>query len=171
MACHLSIKQKYMFCLMGIEVSFAFIHLYIIFLCQQWGHIGIYEVPYTLSYRNPALEYNLNGQLQQQRSGLLGNGRFSRRSSSGSLDSVTDSGAPLAEFHNGIKETESDGPRMPVETNNVVNNNDSPKTKTRLEIVNNRESFKVEAQLKLVNSDKESLKMENRFKDEGVEFD
>ncbi|KAF5478822.1 hypothetical protein F2P56_005352 [Juglans regia] len=129
------------------------------------------STPKIQQTRNPALECNLNGRLQQQRPGLLANGRFSRRSSSGSLDSVTDSGASLAEFHNGIEETESDGPRMPVETNSFVNNNDSPKTKTRLEIVNNRESFKVEAQLKLVNSNKESLKMENHFEDEGVEFD
>ncbi|KAG2682139.1 hypothetical protein I3760_11G177800 [Carya illinoinensis] len=129
------------------------------------------STPKIQQTRNPALECNLNGRLQQQRSGLLANGRFSHRSSSGSLDSVTDSSASLAEFHNGIEETESDGPRMPVETNSFVNNNDSPKTKTRLEIVNNRESFKVEAQLKLVNSNKESVKMENHFEDEGVEFD
>lgn len=157
---------------MCIVVSFAYIQLYIIFLFPTVRrHIGIDEVPFTLSCRNPALECNLNGRLQQQRSGLFANGRFSHRSSSGSLDSVTDSSASLAEFHNGIEETESDCPHMPVETNSFVNNNDSPKTKTRLEIVNNRESFKVEAQLKLVNSNKESVKMENHFEEEGVEFD
>ncbi|GMY31491.1 autophagy-related protein 18f-like isoform X1 [Fagus crenata] len=49
--------------------------------------------------------------------------------------------------------------------------NDSPKTKSRVEIVNNRESLRMEAQLKFVNSNKEGLKMENHFEDEGGEFD
>ena len=75
---------------------------------------------------------------------------------------MTDGGAPVVEFHNGIEETESDG---------FVYNNDSPKTKARLEIVNNRESLKMEAQLKFVNSNRAGLKMENHFEDEGCEFD
>ena len=107
-----------------------------------------------MSYRNPALD--TNGRLQHQKSGLFENGRLSCRSSSGSLDSMTDSAAAVAEFHNGSEETECNGPRMPVETKGFVNN---------------RESLRMEAQLKFVNSNKEDLKMENHFEDEGGEFD
>jgi hypothetical protein len=117
------------------------------------------------------LDSNINGQLQHQRSGLSANRRLSCGSSSGSLDSMTDAGAPVVEFHNGVEETESDGSQMPVETKGFVYNNDSPKTKTRLEIVNNIESLKMESQLKFVNSNKTGLKMENHFEDEGGEFD
>ena len=99
------------------------------------------------------------------------NDRLSCRGSSGSLDSMTDSAAAVAEFHNASEETECSGPRMPVGTKGFVNNSDSPKMKTRLETVNNRESLRMEAQLKFVNSNKEGLKMENHFEDEGGEFD
>ena len=57
---------------------------------------------------------------------------------------------------------------MPVEINGFVRNNDSPKTKTQLEIVYNRERLRMEAQLKFVNVNKEGLKMENHFEDELV---
>jgi len=83
---------------------------------------------------------------------------------------MIDAVAPVVEFHNGVEETESDGSQMPVETKGFVYNNDSPKTKTRLEIVNNRESLKMEPQLKFVNSNQTGLKMENHFEDKG-EFD
>ncbi|XP_062168619.1 autophagy-related protein 18f [Alnus glutinosa] len=128
-------------------------------------------IPKIQQTRNPALDSNINGQLEHQRSGLSANRRLSCGSSSGSLDSMTDAGAPVVEFHNGVEETESDGSQMPVETKGFVYNNDCPKTKTRLEIVNNRESLKMEPQLKFVNSNKTGLKMENHFEDEGGEFD
>ena len=57
---------------------------------------------------------------------------------------------------------------MPVEIKGFVGNNDSPKTKTQLEIVYNRERLRMEAQLKFVNINKEGLKMENHFEDELV---
>ena len=57
---------------------------------------------------------------------------------------------------------------MPIETKGFKSNNDSPKTKTQLEIVNNRERLRMEAQLKFVNIKKEDLKMENQFVDELV---
>ena len=57
---------------------------------------------------------------------------------------------------------------MPVETKGFESNNDSPKTKTQLEIVNNRERLRMEAQLKFENIKKEDLKMENQFVDELV---
>ncbi|KAK9269609.1 hypothetical protein L1049_001386 [Liquidambar formosana] len=130
------------------------------------------QTPKFQQARVPALDSNSNGRLMRQRSGLSENGRLSCRSSSGSLDSMTDSGATVAELHNGIEENGWDGLRMPTETTKgFVNNNDSPKTKTRLEIVNNRESMKEEAQLKFVNNNREGLKMENQFEDEGDEFD
>lgn len=60
----------------------------------------------------------------------MANSGLSCGSSSSSHDSVTDSDASLGKFHNAIEETDSDGPRMPVETNSLANNNDIPKTKT-----------------------------------------
>ena len=46
-----------------------------------------------------------------------------------------------------------------------------PKNKDLREIVINRKSLRMEAQLKFVNSNKEGMKIENHFKDEGGEFD
>ena len=57
---------------------------------------------------------------------------------------------------------------MLVEIKGFVSNNDSPETKTQLEIVYNRERLRMEAQLKFVNINKEGLKMENHFEDELV---
>ena len=46
------------------------------------------------------------------------------------------------------------------------------KRRLRLEIVNNIESLRMEVQLKkFLNSNKQGLKMENHFEDEGGEFD
>ncbi|KAM4103014.1 hypothetical protein ACJW30_06G047100 [Castanea mollissima] len=129
------------------------------------------QTPKIQQTRNPVLDCNTNGRLQHQRSGVSENDRLSCRGSSGSLDSMTDSAAAVAEFHSASEETECNGPRMPVGTKGFVNNSDSPKTKTRLETVNNRESLRMEAQLKFVNSNKEGLKMENHFEHEGGEFD
>lgn len=138
---------------------------------NRGGHFVSYEVSFLLSYRNPALDSNVSGQLQHQRSGLSANGRFSCGSSSGSLNSMTDSGALPAESQNEVEETESDGPRMPVDNKGFVNTDESPKTKTRLEIVNSKESLTMDAQLKFVYSNKEGLKMENHSEDEVGEFD
>ncbi|KAH7511569.1 hypothetical protein JRO89_XSUnG0189700 [Xanthoceras sorbifolium] len=121
--------------------------------------------------RVPSVYSNSNGQLLHQRSGLSENGNLSRRSSSGSLDSVTDSGASVAELNNGIEEIGLNVPRMSIETKGFVNNSDSPKSKTRLGIVNNSESLRMEAQHKFVNNNIEGLKMENHFEDDGGEFD
>lgn len=107
-----------------------------------------------------------------QRSGLSENGSLSCRSNPGSLDSTTDTGAAVAELHNGIEETGWDGLQMPIETTKgYVNNSESPKTQARLEVVNNRETLRMEAQLKFVNNNTEGLKLENHFEDEGDEFD
>lgn len=121
--------------------------------------------------RVPTVGRNSNERLLHQRSGLSENGLLSRRSSSGSLDSVTENGALAAKPNIGIEETSLDCPQMLVDTKGFVNNSVSPKTKTRHEIVNNSESLRVEAQLKFVNSKIEGLRMENHFEDEGDEFD
>lgn len=126
---------------------------------------------YLRHARVPALDSNTNGRLQHQRSVLSENGRLSRRSSSGSLDSITDSGAVAAELQNGVGEAVWNGHRRPVEAMGFVNSSDSPKTNTWLENVNNRESLMTEAQLKFVNSDNGGPKVENHFEDEGDEFD
>ncbi|MBA0676128.1 hypothetical protein Goari_017634 [Gossypium aridum] len=57
---------------------------------------------------------NNNGCLLHQRSELRENGRLSCRSSSGSLDFMTENGAAVAELHTGIKETGLNGPNMPL---------------------------------------------------------
>ncbi|KAJ6293207.1 hypothetical protein OIU78_025233 [Salix suchowensis] len=121
------------------------------------------QTPKFLHTRVPSLDSNSKGRLQRQSSGLSENGRLSRRSSAGSLDSMTENGAAVAEVHNGVEETGWNGSRMPVETS---------KTNTRLEVVNNRESSRMEAQLKFVNNNNnEGLKMENHSENEGDEFD
>ncbi|CAN6560791.1 unnamed protein product [Malus baccata var. baccata] len=94
------------------------------------------------------------------------------RNSSSSLDTMTESGAGVAELTNGIGVTGRGGSQMPTESVGFVNNNDSPKTETQLETVNNRESsLKLEAQLKSVNNDIDGLGVGNLFGIEGDEFD
>ncbi|CAN6694536.1 unnamed protein product [Malus baccata var. baccata] len=94
------------------------------------------------------------------------------RNSSSSLDTMTESGAGVAELTNAIGVTGRGGSQMPTESMGFVNNNDSPKTETQLETVNNRESsLKLEAQLKSVNNDIDGLGVGNLFGIEGDEFD
>lgn len=105
-------------------------------------------------------------------SGLSEEGRLSRISSSGSLDSMNDSGGAVAERHSRSEETGWQGLHIPPETTKVfVNNEDNPKSNTPLENVHNRESSMMEAQVKFVNNNIEGPKMENHFEDESDEFD
>ncbi|KAL5548243.1 hypothetical protein UlMin_003474 [Ulmus minor] len=115
--------------------------------------------------RVPALDSNVNGGTLHQR---YENGRLSRRSSSGSLNTMAVSRFAAAE-HNGIKETEFDGMQMPTQAEGFVHTNDSSTTTTKaqLETVNNRESVRMDAQLEFVNNNIEGLKMESHFEDEG----
>lgn len=146
--------------------------MYISILCNiSQSLYYVYEVPSHFLHRAPALDSNVNGLLLHQRSGLSENDRVSCRSNSGSLDSMTGTGAAMTERHNGIEETGSGGLQMPIETKGFVNNSDSPKTQARLEVVNNRECLTMEAQFKFVNNNIQGLKLENRFEDEGEEFD
>ncbi|MBA0606609.1 hypothetical protein Godav_019051 [Gossypium davidsonii] len=62
----------------------------------------------------PTVYSNNNGCLLHQKSELPENGRLSCRSSSGSLDFMTENGAAVAELHTGIKETGLNGPNMPL---------------------------------------------------------
>ena len=117
------------------------------------------------------MDNNINGQFLHQRSGGSENGRLSCRSSSGSLNCLTDCGVASANLCNGIDKTRCEGPQTPVETKHFVNNYASTKTTTQLETVNNRESLRKEPQLKFVNNNIEGLKMENHFEDEGAEID
>ncbi|XP_024198989.1 autophagy-related protein 18f isoform X2 [Rosa chinensis] len=116
---------------------------------------------------------NISGQLLQQRSGISEKGRLSCRSSSNSLDTMTDSGAGLAEHRSGSEETGWGVPQITIGSTGSVNKNDSPETKTRLETVNSREhGFKMEAQLKFVNNDiEEDMGMGNLFEQGGDECD
>ncbi|XP_021654708.2 autophagy-related protein 18g isoform X2 [Hevea brasiliensis] len=126
---------------------------------------------YLRHTRIPVLDSNVNGQLHHQRSVLSENGRLSHRSSSGSLDSMTDRGVVAADHQNGVEEAGWNGPRMPVEAMGFVNSSDSPKRDNWLENVNNREHLRTEAQLKFVNSNNGGPKVENHFEDEDDEFD
>ncbi|XP_050217930.1 autophagy-related protein 18f [Mercurialis annua] len=121
--------------------------------------------------RTPSLDCNTNGWLPHQRPVLSKNGRNSCRSSSCSLDYITDYGAVAAETQNGVEERGWNSCRMPLEEDTgYVNSSDGSKTDTRLENVNNR-SLNTEAQLKLVNSKSGGSTVENHFEDEGDEFD
>lgn len=111
--------------------------------------------------RSPIINGHANGQLIRRRSGLPENSRLSPRCSYGSLDSLKEGSAAMAELHNSIEENfKWDGLQLPAETTKgYVNNNDSP-AKTRHEIVNNRETLKNEAQFKFVNNSNGGLNSE-----------
>lgn len=126
---------------------------------------------YHLVYRVPTVDSNNNGRLLHQRSGLSENGLLSCRSSSGTLNCMTENGNAVDELQNGIEETRLYGHQMPLGTKGFVNRSDSPNTNTQLEIVNNSENSRMEAQLKFVNNNSEDLKMGNLFGDEGDEYD
>ncbi|XP_031265449.1 autophagy-related protein 18f [Pistacia vera] len=129
------------------------------------------QSPKPQQARVPGVDNNTNGRLLHQRSGLSEYGRLSCKSSSGSLEPVTDSGASVPDYNSDAGENGWDGPRMPVEKQGYVNNSDSLKTNMQLGIVNNTESLRMESQLKFVNNNIEGLKMENHFEEEGDEFD
>ncbi|KAF5728368.1 autophagy-related protein 18f [Tripterygium wilfordii] len=127
------------------------------------------QTPKYYQMRVPAVDSDINGNLMQPKSGPSESSRISHQNSSGSLESMTEIGAAVSELQCGVEETGWDGPGIPTETKDFVNNNDSLKTNTQLEIVNNRESLKMESQLKFVNNDINGL-TENRFED-GDELD
>ncbi|XP_070675367.1 autophagy-related protein 18f-like isoform X2 [Malus domestica] len=130
------------------------------------------QTPIFQQTRVASVDSNFSRQLSRQRSGISENGGRSCRNSSSSLDTMTESGAGVAELTNGIGVTGRGGSQMPTESMGFVNNNDSPKTETQLETVNNRESsLKLEAQLKSVNNDIDGLGVGNLFGIEGDEFD
>ncbi|XP_062077818.1 autophagy-related protein 18f [Humulus lupulus] len=136
--------------------------------------VPVFDYFQTIKYqkmRTPGIDNNINGRHLRQRSGASENGSLSHRSSSVSLDSLTDSGAVAVDLHNGIEETRCDGLQAPIGTERFVNTNDISKTTTQLETVNNRESLRMEAQLKFVNNNIEGLKMENHFDDDCDEVD
>ncbi|KAA8526937.1 hypothetical protein F0562_008834 [Nyssa sinensis] len=106
------------------------------------GLVPVFDYLQTANFqqaRIPALDSNNNGRLLHQRSALSENSRLACSNSYGSLESMTDGGVAVSEFHNRIEETGCDGLQMPTETTKgFVNNSDSRKSNTRLEIVNNR---------------------------------
>ncbi|KAJ4975185.1 hypothetical protein NE237_000291 [Protea cynaroides] len=129
------------------------------------------QTPRVQQPRMPALDSNRNCS-PHQKSGLSEDGRLSCRGSSSSLDCMSEVGTVVAELHSGIEENGWGGLRTSSEsTEGFVNNNESPKMKTRLEFVNNRESLKMETDLEFVNNNKESLKMEKHLEEHDNEFD
>lgn len=104
-----------------------------------------------------------------QTSGIYRNGSLSCRSSSGSLETMTDCGAAVVKLDDG-GETGQDNLHMPAEINGSVYINDSAMAETQHETVNNIESLRIEAQLKSVNSSIEGVKTKNHFENEGDEF-
>lgn len=130
------------------------------------------QTPKFQQASTPGLSSCSSSRLLHQMSGLSEDGRISRISSSGSLDSMNDSGGAVAERHSRSEETGWQGLQIPPETTKVfVNNEDNPKSNTPLENVHNRESSMMEAQVKFVNNNIEGPKMENHFEDESDEFD
>ncbi|XP_059662533.1 autophagy-related protein 18f isoform X2 [Cornus florida] len=115
-----------------------------------------------------ALDSNNHGQLLHQRSE---NGGLLCKNGSDYLDYISNGGRTVAEHHNGIIGTGWDGLQMPTDTTKgFVYNSNCPKSNIRPELVNNRENS-TEAQFKYVNNNREGLKMENQFEDQGDEFD
>ncbi|GMP65535.1 hypothetical protein CsSME_00026277 [Camellia sinensis var. sinensis] len=130
------------------------------------------QTPKFQQARTPASASNTNnGRLLRQTSGLSENGRLSCKSSSGSLDSFTDGGVAVAEFHRAIEETRWGGSHMPTETTKGFLNNDSPKSSSQFGVVSNGGRPMMEAQTMFVNNNIGGRKMENQFKDEDNEFD
>lgn len=118
------------------------------------------------------MDNKLNEQLLQQSSGLFENGRTSPMRILRSPDCMTKSGGAIAEFKSGNEGNEWNDHLIPSESKGSVNNNDTLKPNTMHEIVNNRrEHLNTEAQLMFVNSDREGLKVEDHFEEEGDEFD
>ncbi|KAH1121045.1 hypothetical protein J1N35_004205 [Gossypium stocksii] len=79
--------------------------------------VPVFDYVHTPKFQQtsiPTVYSNNNGCLLHQRSGLPENGRLSCRSSSGSLDFLTENVAAVAELHTGIKETGLNGPNMPL---------------------------------------------------------
>ncbi|GAB2277857.1 hypothetical protein Dimus_012559 [Dionaea muscipula] len=116
---------------------------------------------------------NFSPQLQHQMSGMSQNGGLSRRSSSCSIDSLTECGAPVGGLRHGTEEA-MDGVLQTVDTSEgSVNSLHGPKTMPKLESVYNRdrERLAVEAQLRVVNNNNGALRSEDHFEDEGDEFD
>ncbi|KAK8573645.1 hypothetical protein V6N13_009733 [Hibiscus sabdariffa] len=99
--------------------------------------VPVLDYPQTFKFqqaRIPTVDSNSNGSLLHRRPGLYENGWFSSRSSSGSLSSMTENGATVAEFQKGIEEPRLGGPEMPLGTKGFVNRSDSPEINTQLEI-------------------------------------
>lgn len=107
---------------------------------------------------------NSNGRVQHQPSALSERGSFSCRSS------LKGSGFAVAQ-QDSIEETALYGLMMPKESKDFVNSNVSMNPETRPETVNKREGMNLEDPLENVNSNKEGLRMENNFEDEGDELD
>ncbi|XP_061341799.1 LOW QUALITY PROTEIN: autophagy-related protein 18f [Gastrolobium bilobum] len=103
-----------------------------------------------LQQRTPTVDSKINEQLLHH-----SNGRVSPRIVLGSPECVTNSGDAVTDFKSGIEGTEWDNHLVPSEMMGFVNNNDTLKPNTQLEIVNNtREHSNLEeAQLMFVNSD------------------
>lgn len=110
------------------------------------------------------LSSNSNGRVQHQTSALSEKGKLSSRSSLKGINFA-------AAQQDSVEETALYGPVMPKESKDFVNSNVSMNPETGPETVNKQESMKLEDPLENVNSNKEGLRMENNFEDEGDELD
>ncbi|CAN1325821.1 Autophagy-related protein 18f [Linum perenne] len=136
---------------------------------RRKGPVPVFDRVYTpaLLARNPALDNQVNQQLQHQSSGLSENGQPLYKTSSGSLgiDSIDHSVVP--ELHNRSDDTRftRNGLTLPVTYKGSVNSSHSPRATNELEIVNNRESSLMDAHLKFANNSNKGLTKGNHFED------
>ncbi|KAJ9568090.1 hypothetical protein OSB04_004056 [Centaurea solstitialis] len=97
--------------------------------------------------------------------------KLSRGSSCDPIYSTSDAVVTAVGLVNGDEETGEDARQMPKEdTDGFVNTDSSPISHTQLETVDNRERSLSETQSELVNNNI-GQKLENRFEDQGDEFD
>lgn len=118
--------------------------------------------------RTNHFDHSRNGPQTHQQSGISGDGRLSRRSSSVSLDRMSENSATAE--HPSNTDVNCWG-TFHASTEDFVNNSkDIQNVKNELGFVNNREGLEMEGHLECVNSN-ESLKMESHFLDHDNDVD
>ncbi|CAN1811997.1 Autophagy-related protein 18f [Linum perenne] len=136
---------------------------------RRKGPVPVFDRVYTpaLLARNPALDNQVNQQLQHQSSGLSENGQPLYKTSSSSLGIGSIDHSVVPELHNRSDDTRftGNGLTLPVTYKGSVNSSHSPRATNELEIVNNRESSLMDAHLKFANNSNKGLTKGNHFED------
>ncbi|CAN1811996.1 Autophagy-related protein 18f [Linum perenne] len=132
---------------------------------RRKGPVPVFDRVYTPA--NPALDNQVNQQLQHQSSGLSENGQPLYKTSSSSLGIGSIDHSVVPELHNRSDDTRftGNGLTLPVTYKGSVNSSHSPRATNELEIVNNRESSLMDAHLKFANNSNKGLTKGNHFED------